>query len=95
MNKKIESLSPIERKIVPFLNLKINEIVGKSKLDNTTVLRALKFLEEKKLLNLEISKKEIVDLGTNGNYYKKNHLPERNLVEFLQKNINIILTHHF
>jgi len=89
MNKKIESLSPIERKIVPFLNLKINEIVGKSKLDNTTVLRALKFLEEKKLLNLEISKKEIVDLGTNGNYYKKNHLPERNLVEFLQKNNHI------
>ena len=89
MNKKIESLSPIERKIVPFLNLEINEIVGKSKLDRTTVLRALKFLEEKEILILETRRKEIIDLGTNGNYYKKNHLPERNLLSFLEKNNHI------
>jgi phenylalanyl-tRNA synthetase alpha chain len=89
MNKKIESLSPIERKIVPFLNLEINEIVEKSKLDRTTVLRALRFLEEKEFLKIKISKKEIIELGTNGNYYKKNHLPERNLLHFLEKNNHI------
>jgi phenylalanyl-tRNA synthetase alpha chain len=76
----IDSLSPLERKIVPYLNLNLEEIIEKSGLDKTSVLRALDFLENKSVLKVNSEKKKIVDLGTNGIYYKKNHLPERKLL---------------
>ena len=84
MNKLIESLSPIERKIIPFLNLQLGEIIEKSSLDKTTVLRALDFLQKKDVLRLKTEEKEIIDLGVNGIRYKKNHLPERQLISFLE-----------
>lgn len=78
-------LSPLERKIVPHLKSPISEIKEKTSLDNTSLLRALKFLENKKLLSIKIEKKKLIELGTNGIYYKKNHLPERNLLETISK----------
>ncbi len=80
----IESLSPIERKIIPFLNLKVKEIIEKSKLDSTTVLRALQFLSNKGVLVFTKQLKNIIELGTNGVYYKKAHLPERRLISLLE-----------
>tara|TARA_Y100000310_G_scaffold342598_1_gene446481 strand:+ start:1568 stop:3085 length:1518 start_codon:yes stop_codon:yes gene_type:complete len=80
----IESLSPLERKIIPFLNLPIKEIIEKSSLDSTSVLRALKFLQNKSLITLKVTKKTVIDLGTNGVYYKKTQLPERKLLTFLE-----------
>ena len=87
----IEQLSPLERKIIPYLNLKIEEIKEKTKLDETSVLRALKFLENKNIIKIKSEKKKIIDLGTNGINYKKNHLPERRLVFILEKNNYISL----
>ena len=80
----IEKLSPLERKIAPFLNLPLKEIQAKTRLDSTSLLRALKFLESKNVLKLEIKKLKIVGLGTNGIYYKKTHLPERNLLMLVE-----------
>src|SRR3989344_1374893 len=82
----IDSLSPLERKVIPYLNLSFKEIKNKSGLDKVSVLRALSFLEKKGVLSLIIEDKRIIDLGTNGIYYKKNHLPERRLIIFLEKN---------
>ena len=45
IQKLIESLSPNERKIVPYLKDEINDICKKSNLDKTSVLRALDFLQ--------------------------------------------------
>lgn len=87
----IESLSPLEIKILPFLHLKIEEIKEKSGLDETSVLRALRFLENKNLVKLKIERKEIVELGINGIYYRKNSLPERKLLLFLENNNRIII----
>ncbi len=86
LEKLTEQLSPNEIKILPHLNLKIDEIKEITGLDKTTLLHTLKFLENKKILVLKTTKKRIVDLGTNGIYYKKNHLPERNLLHLLEKN---------
>lgn len=90
MDKKIEeiieSLSPLERKIIPLLDLPIEEIEKKSGLDKTSVLRALKFLENKGIVRTSTEQKIFIDLGTNGIYYKKNHLPERRLITTLEKN---------
>jgi hypothetical protein len=79
-----EKLSPLERKVVPFLNLSVAEIKEKTNLDDTSFLRALKFLEAKNLVKISVKKTKVVDLGTNGIYYKKNHLPERNLLTIIE-----------
>ncbi len=64
----------------------IKEIKKKTSLDEVSIMHALRFLEQKKILNLKIAKKEIISLGTNGIYYKKNNLPERNLLHVIEKN---------
>lgn len=91
MKNITESLSPLEIKILPFLHLTIDEIKEKSGLDQTSILRALRFLENKGIIKLKIEKKELVELGINGIYYKKNHLPERRLLLLLENNNHISL----
>ncbi|NCN99354.1 phenylalanine--tRNA ligase subunit alpha [Candidatus Pacearchaeota archaeon CG10_big_fil_rev_8_21_14_0_10_35_219] len=88
MGNIIDKLSPLELKIIPFLGEPIPKIIEKSNLDKVSVLRALKFLENKKLIKIEAKKEKIIDLDVNGIHYKKNHLPERNLLLLLsEKNI--------
>lgn len=87
----IQRLSPIELKIVPYLNEDIAGIVSKSGLDDVSVLRALRFLETKGLLKMKSIEKNVIDLGVNGIYYKKNNLPERNLLIILENNNHISL----
>lgn len=84
LSKILETLSPIERKVVPYLNSGLKSIVEKSGLDQTTVLRALDFLQSKGVLKINVSIKQLVDLGTNGVYYKATHLPERRLLLALE-----------
>jgi len=91
INEIIDSLSPIERKIVPHLKSNITEIEKKSSLDQVSILRALRFLENKGLLKVKTEIKKVVDLGTNGIYYKKNHLPERRLLILLETSNHISL----
>ncbi len=86
MDTLIDSLSSIERAIIPHLRKSLQEIIEKSGLDKTSVLRALSFLENKKILILKNEQKNIIELGINGVYYKKNNLPERNLLEVIEKN---------
>mgnify|MGYP001560699232 CR=1 FL=1 len=88
MDKIIDSLSNIERAIIPYLNCSIEEIVKKSSLDKTTVLRALGFLESKGFLKLEQKITKIIDLAVNGVHYKKNHLPERKLIISIEEHNN-------
>lgn len=84
----IDSLSPLEIKIIPYLNESIEEIAKKTGLDMVSLLRGLRFLENKGILKLFQKKYEIIELGINGIYYKKNHLPERRLLLALSsKNI--------
>jgi len=87
----IEKLSPIEIKVIPHLNLSVKKIVEKSGLDETTVLRALQFLSNKGILELKRESKTIIDLGTNGVYYKRTQLPERKLLITLETNNHLSL----
>ncbi len=86
-----EKLSPLERKVVPFLNLEIDGIIKNTEEDYTSVLRALKFLESKGVLKLNFASKEMINLGTNGIYYKKNNLPERKLIMVLENDNHLTL----
>ncbi len=86
IQKITESLSPIERKILPFLEeLKIVDICKKSNLDKVSVMRALEYLQNKKIVELTIQKKKIVEIGVNGALYRKKGLPERRLLNLLNE----------
>jgi phenylalanyl-tRNA synthetase alpha chain len=84
-DKIIESLSPIERKILPSIseNSNLDDISKKSGTDNTTTLRALEFLKNKGIVEIKIIEKHLVIAGINGIYYQKKGLPERRLINAL------------
>lgn len=78
MKKLIESLSPMERKILPHLEEKnLSEICKKSNLDKVSAVRALEYLKNKKIIKTYTKKKIIVEIGVNGALYKKKGLPEK------------------
>ena len=82
----IESLSPMEREILPKLSgdfLDIKDFLDKVDLDKTTILRAIGFLKNKELVKSETSEKEAVILGILGINYLKKELPERTLLNRL------------
>lgn len=86
IQKITESLSPIERKILPFLEEpKIIDICKKSNMDKVSVIRALEYLQNKKVVNLTTQKKKIIEIGVNGALYKKKGLPERRLLNLLNE----------
>ncbi|MEM4625344.1 MAG: phenylalanine--tRNA ligase subunit alpha [Candidatus Pacearchaeota archaeon] len=89
MNVKetVESLSPIEKKVAPLLkNNSFEEIIKKSGLERVAVLRALEFLNSKKIIKLKLGKKQVVNLDKNGEIYLKELLPERRLLKILSEN---------
>jgi phenylalanyl-tRNA synthetase alpha chain len=81
--KLIESLSPNEKRILPHLGDKINEICKKSNLDKTSVVRSLEYLQNKGIVKLSYIKNKIVELDINGALYLKKGLPERRLLHLL------------
>ncbi len=85
MEKLIQSLSPNEIKILPYLDENIIQICKKSNLDKVSVLRALEYLQNKKIITLETQKKKIVEIGTNGAFYRTKGLPERRLLNLLDE----------
>lgn len=85
--KIIESLAPIEKKVLPRITKqeKIIEELLDSDLDKTTVLRAVGFLENKNLIQTNKQEKKIINLGILGLNYLKKELPERILLNKLKK----------
>ncbi len=84
MQKLIESLSPNERAIIPFLNEKtLSNIDKKTDLGKTAILRALEFLSNKQVVQITEKKEKIIELGVNGLRYKNQGLPERKLANLI------------
>ncbi len=84
LKKIIESLSPNERKLLPYLEEKnIVDLCKKSNLNRVAVLRSLKYLKKKKIIELGFRKRKVIELGVNGALYKRKGLPERRLLNLL------------
>ena len=84
----VESLSPMERSVLPKLGeefLSIENVSAKTSLDKTTALRAIGFLKNKGLVESESSEKKVVILGILGVNYLKKELPERTLLNKLSE----------
>ena len=86
IEKILDSLSPNERKILPHLEEKdIVKICKKANLDKVSVIRALEYLKNKKIIEIFAKKKKIVEIGVNGAFYRKKGLPERRLLNLLNE----------
>jgi phenylalanyl-tRNA synthetase alpha chain len=92
LQKIIESLSPNERTIIPFLNEKtLLNIDKKINLGKTAILRALEFLSNKKIIEIKQEQEKIIELGINGINYIKNGLPERKLINLISEKAPLLL----
>jgi len=82
INKIIDSLHNYERKVLPVLKetTSFEEIAKKTKLQKVEVMRALQWLQNKKLIRTNKKLQEQVNLDENGLKYRANGLPERNFL---------------
>ena len=87
INKLINKLHPLERKVLPVLDkLKnLNEIIAKTGLKQVEVMRALQWLSNKDILKINEELKEVVELGDNGKEYLEKELPEKRFLEIIKK----------
>ena len=85
MKDIIEKLHPLERKVLPYLEegISYSNIVKKSSMKDIEVMRAIQWLSNKKLVSLNKTEKEMIDLDVNGKKYTKEGLPEKRLLSIL------------
>ena len=87
IKRLVASLHPLERAVLPVLDKanSLNQIVVETKLKEVQVMRALQWLQNKKILTIKEETVKVVDLDTNGKKYFKEGLPEKRLLEALKK----------
>ena len=83
----IDGLHPLEIKVIAALknHTAYTSIQQETQLDEVQILRALQWLQNKKILELHQEEDEIVNLSSNGLEYKENGLPERRFLEEIQE----------
>lgn len=91
----VSKLHPLERVVLPVLkdNKELADITKAAKLKDVEVIRALQWLENKKVLKINSEKNKLVSLDKNGLRYKKEGLPEKTFLSVLSdefKGLNII-----
>jgi len=93
IKKLIESLSPNERQIIPYLKQEsLDKISKESGIDKVSALRALEFLSNKNIIKIKIKQEKSVELGINGILYIKHGLPERRLGHLITEKNSISLS---
>jgi len=91
INHIIEGLHPLERKVLPFLAKfeSFEDIEKASKLKDVEVMRALQWMENKNLLKIKSSLKEVIKIDELGLKYAKEGLPEKIFLKKLTKPVEI------
>ncbi len=85
--KLIATLHPLERQVLPFLTdgITVEELKAKTGMQDVEIIRALQWLSNKQVLTLGKTSRFIVALGTNGQYYLSQGLPERRFLDALSE----------
>ena len=83
LNEVIESLHPLERSVLKHLtnNLTATELASLANLKEVEVMRALQWLEQKGVLELNQTKTETIEIGENGKNYLENGFPEKRFLK--------------
>lgn len=90
--KIIESLSPNEREILPYLGeASLESIHKKTEMNKAAILRSLEFLENKELIKLKHEEEKSIELGINGLLYLNQGLPERRLANLIAEKNSLSL----
>ena len=93
LKKMAESLSEGEVLVLKSLAEKkrasASELEKSTRLSQVEVVRALQWLDNKKLIKLKREDIELAALGGNGQRYLKEGLPERRFLSFLLKNKSV------
>jgi len=86
VRKVAATLHPLERKVLPALakHSTVDGLMGATGLKDVEVVRALQWLENKKLASVAVEPREVVQLDANGRAYQKKGLPERHFLEALE-----------
>ncbi|MDP6600143.1 MAG: phenylalanine--tRNA ligase subunit alpha [Candidatus Woesearchaeota archaeon] len=79
IEKIISTLHTFERKVLPVLKetSSFEKIAEKTKLQKVEVMRALQWLQNKKIIRVNKTLKEAISLDENGLKYKEKELPEK------------------
>ena len=87
VDKLIETLHPLERAVLPLLkeNVNLDLLKDKTKLQEVEVMRALQWLENKKVVVLKRDVKELIVLDKNGELYLKEGLPEKRFIQAVKE----------
>jgi phenylalanyl-tRNA synthetase alpha chain len=91
VNKIIDSLHPLEKKVLPLLSKfsALQDLIIKSSLKEVEVTRALQWLRNKELVILKEDLKEIITLDKNGQSYVKSGLPETRFLNALNREMSL------
>jgi phenylalanyl-tRNA synthetase alpha chain len=91
LQKIVESLSPLEKNVLPFLTdgTEMRSISSHAKMKDIEVMRALQWLENKGIVKITSSSKGILALGENGKAYAQSGLPEKRFLEALTKKMTL------
>lgn len=95
LKKLIETLDPLERKIVPLLKTEksFSQLVKKSNLQEVEVMRALQWLQNKRILEIITQKTKSIVLNKEGEKYLQEGFPEKivlNLIKDKPQSLKII-----
>lgn len=85
LNRIIQTLHPLERAVIPVLENDIDVVllIKKSGLKEVEVMRALQWLENKGIIKIHQTLKEIINLDRNGALYVMEGLPEKRFLQAL------------
>ena len=88
IEKLLETLHPLERKVLPFLDKfnNIPDLTQATGLKDVEVMRALQWLSNKEVLTIKEDLKEVVELDNNGKTYLQIGLPERRFIQAIDDN---------
>ncbi|MFH1591750.1 MAG: phenylalanine--tRNA ligase subunit alpha [Candidatus Woesearchaeota archaeon] len=83
VSELVKTLHPLERKVLPHLSKcnNLDELMRLSKLSEVEAMRALQWLQNKKVLVIKTETKAIISLDKNGLRYKDKGLPELNFLK--------------
>ena len=89
MSDKLKQLHPYERAVLPLIQSTTtkSELVKKSGLQDVEVMRALEWLENKKLITSQKKSTSLVMLSDSGIRYARDGLPERKLLSILSQSM--------
>ena len=81
------NLHPLERKVVPFLEISSNlkSLVETTGMKEVEVMRALQWLSNKGIIKIKEEEEDMIELGKNGRLYKNKGLPERRFLNAIKE----------